>query len=55
MTIVQYIGSGSEDETKVKAMGIKGKSYVASFSSRTYSSKDNVILDGRKINDLFHL
>jgi hypothetical protein len=36
-------------------MGIKGKSYVASFTSRTNSSKDIVIPDGRKRNDLFHL
>jgi hypothetical protein len=35
-------------------MGIKGKNFVASFSSLT-SSKSKVILDGRKRNDLFHL
>jgi hypothetical protein len=55
MTIVQDLGSDSEDETKVTTMGIKGKSYVASFSSRTSSAKSKVIPDGRKRNDLFHL
>jgi hypothetical protein len=48
MTIVQDLGSDSEDETKVTTMGIKGKSFVASFSSCTSSAKSNVIPDGRK-------
>jgi hypothetical protein len=47
-TIVQDLGSDSEDETKVTTMGIKGKSFVASFSSRTSSAKSKVIPDGRK-------
>jgi hypothetical protein len=55
MTIVQDLGSNFEDETKVTVMGIKGKYFIASFSSHTYSTKDNVILDGRKGNDMFHL
>ena len=36
-------------------MGIKGMFLVASSSSYTSSSKDNVILDGRKIKEMFHL
>jgi hypothetical protein len=36
-------------------MGIKGKSFFASFSSRTSSAKSNVSLDGRQRNDMFHL
>jgi hypothetical protein len=36
-------------------MGIKFKSFVASFSSRTSSVKAKVILDGRQRNELFHL
>jgi hypothetical protein len=36
-------------------MGIKGKSFVASFSSHTSSSKVNVIPHGRKRTKQFHL
>ena len=54
-TIVQDLGSDSEDETKLKTMGIKGKYSFASFSSCTSSTKYIVIPNGRKINDLFHL
>jgi hypothetical protein len=36
-------------------MGIKGKYFIASFSSRTSSKNYNVIHDGRQRNDLFHL
>jgi hypothetical protein len=50
-TIVQDLGSDS----KVTTMGIKGIFSVASSSSHTSSSKDNVIHNGRKRNDLFHL
>jgi hypothetical protein len=52
--MVQDLGSYFEDETKVTAMGIKGKSYVASFGSRTSSSKDNIIPDGRQRKELFN-
>jgi hypothetical protein len=54
-TIVQDLGSYSEDETKVTTMGIKGKSYVAIFGSRTSYEKSKVILDGRQRKELFHL
>ena len=50
-TIVQDLGTDS----KVIDMGIKGKYFVASFSSCTTYSKANVISDGRKIKELFHL
>jgi hypothetical protein len=50
-TIVQDLGSDSENETKVRAMGIKYKSCVASFNSCTSSAKSNVNLDGRQRND----
>jgi hypothetical protein len=50
-TIVQDLGSDS----KVTTMGIKGIFFLLVSSSHTSSSKDNVILDGRKINELFHL
>jgi hypothetical protein len=53
MTIVQDLGSDSEDETKVTTMGIKGKYFVASFSSRTSSAKSKVIPDGRKRKTCF--
>jgi hypothetical protein len=36
-------------------MGIKDKYSIASFSLHTFSSKDNVILDGKKRNIIFHL
>jgi hypothetical protein len=54
-TIVRDLGLDFEDETKVATIGIKGKSFVVSFSSHTSSIETNVIPDGRKINDLFHL
>jgi hypothetical protein len=54
-TIVQDLGSNYEDETKVTSMGIKGKSFVASFSLRTSSTKSKVIHDGRQRNNMFHL
>jgi hypothetical protein len=54
-TMVHDLGSNVEDETKFTSMGIKGKSFVASFSSRTSSSKSKVIPDGRQRKDLFHL
>jgi hypothetical protein len=54
-TIVQDLGSKFEDETKVAAMGIKGKSYVASFSLRASFAKAKVITNGRQRNYLFHL
>jgi hypothetical protein len=44
IAIVEDLGSDS----KVTAMGIKGIFYVASSSSHTSSSKNNVIPDGRK-------
>jgi hypothetical protein len=50
-TIVQDLGSDS----KVTTMGIKGIFFVASSSSHTSSSKANVIPDGRKRKELFHL
>jgi hypothetical protein len=55
MTMVQDLGLDSEDETKVIDMGIKGKYFVASFISRTSSSKANAIPYGRKIKYMFHL
>jgi hypothetical protein len=55
MIIVHDLGLDSEDETNITSMGIKGKSYVASFSSRTSSAKSNVIPNGRKRKDMFHL
>jgi hypothetical protein len=54
-TIVQDLGSDSEDETKFTAMGIKGKFVVASFNLRTSSAKYKVIPYGRKINDMFRI
>jgi hypothetical protein len=54
-TIVKDLGSDSEDETMVTAMGIKGKYFVASFSSHTSYTNSKVIFDGRERNDLFHL
>jgi hypothetical protein len=54
-TMVQDLGSDSEDESKITTMGIKGKSSVASFSSRIYSAKSKVIPDGRQRKYLFHL
>ena len=49
------MGSYSDDETKVTAMGIKGICSVASSSSCASSSKDNVIPYENKINELFHI
>ena len=43
MTMVQNLGSNSEDETNVTTMGIKGKNFIASFSSHIYSTKYNAI------------
>jgi hypothetical protein len=54
-TIVQDLGSDSEDEAKVTTMGIKHKSFVASFISCTSFAKTKVILDGMKRKELFHL
>jgi hypothetical protein len=54
-TIVQDLGSDSDDETKVKTMGIKGIFSVASSSSCASSSKANVIPDERKKNELVHI
>jgi hypothetical protein len=53
--IFQDLQSDSEDKTHVTTMGIKGKSFVASFSLHTSSTKDNVILNGMQIKELFHL
>jgi hypothetical protein len=54
MTMVQDLGSYSEDATKVTSMGIKGKYSIACFSLRTSFAKSKLIPDGRKIKDLFH-
>jgi hypothetical protein len=54
-TMVQDLGSYSDNETKVKTMRIKGILYVARSVSCASSSKTNVILDERKRNELFHI
>jgi hypothetical protein len=54
-SIVQDLGPDPDDEIKVTTMGIKGIFYVSSSSSCDSSSKDNVIPDERKINELFHI
>jgi hypothetical protein len=53
-TIDHDLGSYFEDETKVTNISIKFKSFVENFSLRT-SAKSNVIPDGRKRKDMFHL
>jgi hypothetical protein len=52
-TIVQELGSDSEDETTITTMGIKGTSSIV--GSQVSSTNSNVIPDGRKIKELFHL
>jgi hypothetical protein len=54
-SIVQDLGSDSDDETKVTTMRIKCIFYVSSSSSCASSSKYNVISDEIKINELFHV
>jgi hypothetical protein len=54
-TIVQDLGSDSDDETKVIVMEIKGIIYVVSFSSCVSSLKTIVIPHERKRNELFHI
>jgi hypothetical protein len=49
------LGSDYDDETKVTTMGIKGIIYVTSSGSCASSSKNIVILDERKRNELFHI
>ena len=48
-TIQHDLGSNSEDETKVLAMGLQGK------SSFEYVSKVEPIIDEMKRSELFHI
>jgi hypothetical protein len=50
-TIQVDLGSDSDDETKIVAMGIQGITYVASTSS----SNSNVLNDECKRSEIFHV
>jgi hypothetical protein len=58
-TIVQDLGSDSDDETKVTVVGLKGKSLVGNNSrigsSCASTSKKHVDLEDDKRSELFHI
>ncbi len=58
-TIIQDLGSDSDDETKVTIMGLKGKTLVTNVSSnnpsRASTSKNHDDFEDAKRNELFHI